>query len=230
MIQFQVVQSKHLGPDTFLSCFALCFVLFCSFDPSAKYSVEHRNLFESRFLLGWGVERLASVVISWDVQKSLADVAPHQPVLHKVLHYLKQNFRRTFSHFVKFNILNIMPLKKRKRGLFIGNDWKEGNGTGAPLISHPWPPKAHSQLAEELTTDGMLITTLGTWLGSVQTLFSVSWLLILVEVIGIELGLKVSYEQARQEWQKLSLWAGIDHLGTFPLPYSVWDKTKQWNL
>lgn len=94
---------------------------------------------------------------------------------------------------MKFNTINIMPLKNGKEACgWASSTEKELES----LVSHPWPWAAHSHCWEkELVTDGMLITTLGTWLGCVGALFSVSWLLVSAkEVLGTEMSVEASCE------------------------------------
>ena len=73
---------------------------------------------------------------------------------------------------------------------------KEGTG----IIVLPSSPVlglggARSHCWQELVTDGMLISTLGTWLGCVGAPFSVSWLLVLVkEIFGTEMSVEASCE------------------------------------
>lgn len=81
--------------------------------------------------------------------------------------------------------------------------------TGPLLISHPWLSEAHSQLAEDPGTDGMLTTTLGTSRGCVWALFSVSRLLILVEVTGTELHLKCPMNKQWMDCEDFSVRAEV---------------------
>lgn len=127
------------------------------------------------------------------------------------------------------NPLNISPLGNGSKAYGLGMISTEGTHC-SPEVSHPWPGQPTHCWQRQLVTDGVLITTLGTRLRCVQAPFSVSWLCILVEVFGMELGLKASREQVRCRRVGGLSRDRRDLLQVFPLPHSVGEKKQNKSL
>lgn len=120
--------------------------------------------------------------------------APGAELQKAFLLLLMHNFPHTFPCCHDSQPLNISPLGNGSKAYGLGMISTEGTHC-SPGVSHPWPGQPTH--CWQLVTDGVLITTLGTRLGCVQAPCSVSWLCILVEVFGMELGLKASREQSK---------------------------------